>query len=604
MVNQSFQIYSLQDWEQKAEDALKGNLVESLNSETYEYIKMKPLYSKEDVLSVSQYPGQADFRRGYSTLGYLSHDWNISQKIDIKSGVNAKESLLAALQKGQSAIAFDATHMQGSEIKSLIEGIHTEYPLSIELNKNQAEILSAIFSLSECEKITGYVAIDPVAQTAINGGTLKQETYDRWVPVLLSAHKHIPKLRTILINTSVYHNAGGNAVQELAAAMATAVNHIEELLKRGLKMDMIIEKMIFKFSIGSHFFMEISKLRAAKLLWGKVLEAYGVESDKVSMVITAETSSFTKTVYDPYVNVLRSGNEAFAAVLGGIQYLHVSSFNEPEGNLTPFSERIARNTQLILKNEAHLQNVVDPAGGSWYIEALTNELAEKGWALFLQIEERDGMSKVLETGWLQAQIAEIQRNRREDIYTRSRSIIGTNVYANLNEQPKMIEDKKIEKWAGIPQLRLAEPYEELRTTAEKIARMGKKAIVGLICLGELKSHKARADFIKGFFAAGGIHSQKSQSITYTETVLPFIDETKHKHYILCGTNQQYEDALEMITLIKKKHPLVKLYLAGLPELDKQEQFKQAGITHFIHARSNCYEILSSLLSEMEAESNE
>ncbi|MBS4191164.1 methylmalonyl-CoA mutase small subunit [Bacillus sp. FJAT-49705] len=603
MVNESFQTYSLDDWAQKAEEALKGKAVNSLKTKTFENIELKPLYTKEDLehQKISQFPGQADFRRGNNSLGYVTEEWKIAQKIE--NGEEFQEKLLSALDKGQTAIAFNANKIELNDIKALAEKVYTKYPFSVEANDNQSQILSILSNLANCDKISGYIAADPLASAAIQGHAPNNEAYDNWAEAIQSADRTIPNLRTILVNTSVYHNAGGNAVQDLAIALATAVHHIQELLLRGLKLETILSKMVFKFSIGANFFMEIAKLRAARLLWSKVTEAYGAKTEDRKMVITAETSSFTKTVYDPYVNLLRAGNEAFAAVLGGIQFLHVSPFNEPEGEPTSFSDRVARNTQLILKNEAHLEKVVDPAGGSWYIESLTNELAEKAWALFLQIEEKDGIGNALKSGWLHAQIEEVLQRRNEAIFTRKQSIIGTNIYANIHDQP--LKNAKNILTTVIPQIRLSEPFEKLRKTAENMEQAGLKPTVGLICLGDLKAHKARADFITGFLAPGGIHALKSENIGKPELAIQFIKEANLNHYIICGTDKQYEEAaLEIVRLIKDEKRNVKVFLAGRPEKEMQEQLKQAGIDQFIHIRSNCFDILSSLLKEMEVASND
>lgn len=445
MKNETFQTFSLKDWNQKAEEALKGKTINSLNKKTYENITLQPLYTKKDVENkeISSYPGQNDFRRGFSSLGYVSQEWKVSQKVVAHEGESLRENLLSALEKGQSAIAIDADTVDIQNFPVLIEGLFTKYPFCIEMNENQNELLVKLSNLPDCQKVTGYIARDPLAEVALNGKKINKEMYDKYADSIQLADTKLPNLRTVLVNTSVYHNAGANAVQELAFALSTGVHHIQQLLDRGINLETIFNKMVFKFSIGENFFMEIAKLRAAKLLWSKVIEAYEVNSNEHNMVISAETSSFTKTIYDSFVNILRAGNEAFAAVLGGIQYLYVSPFNEPEGKPTFLTERIARNTQLILKNEAHLEKVIDPAGGSWYIESLTNELAEKAWELFQQIEEQEGIEKVLETGWISEQIAEIFKEKSQDIFTRKKSVIGTNVYANLSDSPLEIFESAV-----------------------------------------------------------------------------------------------------------------------------------------------------------------
>lgn len=600
MMNETFDTQILQNWKEKAEEALKGKSIDSLRTNTYEGIELKPLYTSEDVNTkeISQFPGQRDFRRGMNPLGYLTHEWKIAQKIEAEDFVNLKEKLITAFEKGQSALAFSIDNLSVNEFNKVIDELYSKYPFCIDAKGKHLDILNELLKLHNNHAICGYIGSDPLTEAFLMGANLDKAVSIEWTNALKASNQAMPSLRTILVNTSVYHQAGANAVQELAIALSTGVYYIDMLLKLGMKLETILQSMIFKFSIGSNFFMEIAKLRAARIVWAKIAESYGASTDDQIMIISADTSAFTKTVYDPYVNLLRAGNEAFAAVIGGVQYLHVSPFNEPEGRSTSFSERIARNTQLILKNEAHLQKVIDPAGGSWYIESLTNELAEKSWALFLEIDDKKGIVEVLKNGWIQEEIADVFSKREQDTFNRKKSMIGTNMYANLADKPLLVKDK--ETVTSFPQTRLSEPFEKLRIRAVEIQKSGNNPAVGLICIGELKEYKARMDFITGLLATGGIHSVNSESIKNVDSVLKFVKEAGVQHFVLCGTDKQYDEmAVEFTKAINEIYPAKKVFLAGIPTNDKQEQLEQAGVHGFIHLRSNCYELLSTLLSELE-----
>lgn len=614
MIEETFPHQTMEDWKQNAEKTLKGKSVESLSRNTYENIKLKPLYSREDldIHSLSQYPGEADFRRGANAGGYLSEEWKVAQKISASSAAELSEKLRSALEKGQTAIAFHSERIEDlKEINKAVADFYTKYPFSVEVYRNQPQILSELTKLDSSEKISGYIAMDPLAASVcgkLNERSI-EKAYDQCAKTASTAAEKMPKLRTILADSTVYHNGGANAVQELAFATASGVSHLQQLLDRGLSLQDILSKMVFKFSIGSNFFMEIAKLRAARMIWGKVTEAYGASGDEQKMIISADTSFFSKSVYDPYVNMLRAGNEAFAAVLGGVQYLHVSPYNEPEANESPLSDRIARNTQLILREEAHLRKVSDPAGGSWYIEYITNELTKKAWSLFLEIEDLNGMAEALKTGWIQEQISHVLLKRRHDIHTRKQSIIGTNIYANPDDKPlevKMTSGQNTgqSNIQPVPQIRLSESFEALRSASKNLSRNGKQPKAGLICLGPLKEHKARADFIAGFLAPGGIKAVKSDSIEDWESAAGFIKETNLKHYFICGSNEQYDKfALALIKKIIAADLDVSIYLAGLPEERKQQEYTEAGVKEFIHIKSNCYDTLLSLLNELEVASN-
>jgi methylmalonyl-CoA mutase len=462
------------------------------------------------------------------------------------------------------------------------------------------------------------VAADPLSEIPING--LLPDNFlsilNGFSKNLQKVNNHFPNLRTLLVNTTPYHNGGANAIQELGIAAATGVFYLDSLDVDALDAEQIMNKLIFKFSIGSNYFMEIAKLRAARIIWNKIAEAYGVNEHSRGMQIAAETSLFTKTVFDPYVNLLRGGNEAFAAVVGGVQYLHVTPFDQLTGS-NSFSDRIARNVQLLLQEEAHLTKVIDPAGGSWYIEQLTNELAQKGWAFFQEIEAMGGILEALKANWLQAKIADVFEKRKLDIFTRKQSIVGTNVYANLADIfPENIEEAKKPDGSQkedltivitqVPQLRLSQPYEGLRKRADELKKKsGKATSVGLICLGSLKQHKARLDFVRGFLSAGGVMVEASEPIHSVDEAVDFVSKSETKNFCICGTNELYQTlGLEILQTMKAKLADQTIYLAGLPEQDDQVKWTENGLKQFIHIKSNCFESLSSILSEMEVSANE
>lgn len=616
MINEIFPLFSFDNWTQKAEETLKGKSLDTLTRNTYENIKLKPLYSKEDTqkLVVSQFPGYPDYRRGFDSLGYITNDWKIAQTIVATDSKQLQEKLKSAFQKGQSAISFEVSEQFLKDVPKILDHFIKRYPFSLNAKTYQSQLLTEIGNLAEeqgiKEEITGYIANDPIANLVEGGNTFVKTSiiYEQWSDTIRKAAENFPNIKTILVDTTPYHNSGANAVQELAIALATAVNHIRLLTERGLSLEILFSKIVFEFSIGANFFMEIAKLRAAKLLWGKIGDAYGVDIESHKMLISARTSKFTKTKYDPNVNLLRAGSEAFAAIIGGIQYLHVSPYNEPEGDSTAFSDRIARNTQLILREEAYLKKIVDPAGGSWYIESLTNELAEKAWELFLEIDDNGGIIETLKSNWLQEQILTVKTKRLADIFTRKQSLIGTNVYASLMDQPLHLKatikppvskNKQGETIHSLPQERLAEPWEKLRSKSEQLrTQNGVDPAVGLICLGELMDYKARADFITGFLAPGGIQVVNSPLIHTAQAAVTFVKNSRHNYFCLCGSDQTYETlGLILVRELKKQFPGIKLYCAGIPS--NEGEWFEAGVSQCIHVKSNCYQTLLAMLEEME-----
>jgi methylmalonyl-CoA mutase len=599
MKNIRFAPPSDQEWKEKLEESLKGKKYESLLKNTYENIVLKPLYSMEDSTNGAGYPSYSNYKRGIHALGYHSNPWKITQLISYQTVEQLRKNISEALEKGQTAISFKLTKSlldQPEDLERLLSEISPKATLSIQTEGQQKTFLDLLKNHS----VTGFVAEDPFVYLVKNGSLPFElsEYYSNWAKIIQNADENLPKVKTVLVDTTSYHNGGANAVQELAIALATGVTFIEELKTRGIEPDKLFEKIVFKFQIGANFFMELSKLRAARILWDKLGEVYDVPSEKRGMTIFAETSNFTKTLYDPHVNILRSGNEAFAAVLGGVQYLQVHTFNELEA-LTPLAERLARNTQLILKEETFLQNIVDPAGGSWYIESLTNELVEKAWQYFLTIDENGGMIHVLESNWLQSEIAMVLLRRFQDTFTRKQSIIGTNVYTDLQERPKvpvqepdsMNNQPLFHQIKPIKQQRLAKPFEQLRSRAEQL----KNNQIGLICLGELKEFKARADFMAGFLAAGGLQTVRSDG-----DALTFVNQTNLTHYVICSTNELYNElGLDVLKQLKQAHPEIHFYLAGLPDQDIQVKWLDAGIREFVHVKTNCFEFNGFIITELE-----
>lgn len=611
--NQSFPFKSIDDWKEKAEQSLKGKSVDTIQSSTYENIVLTPLYTHEDEQPVPDYPGGEDFRRGIFPLGYITNEWIIAQQISCDSSEDLKDKLEQAFAKGQSALSFEvSTDLLKTAFSNFLTDLYNKYPFAINAKWLQHELLSKLAEqLTDKDNVTGYIANDPLSLFA-KEGAVSEDFLETWLEDIKHAHKIFPSLQTVLIDTIPYHNGGANAVQELGIAAAEGVFYLQRLLDSGMRLETALGKMLFQFSIGSNFFMELAKLRAARILWNRITELYGADRTARGMRISAATSAFTKTLYDPQVNLLRSANEAFAAVLGGVQYLHVDPFDALTGS-NNFSNRIARNIQLILKEEAHLQKVIDPAGGSWYIEALTIQLAEMAWEFFKEIEERGGILQVLKSGWLQGTIADIYEKRNKDSQTRKQSIVGTNVYAKLDESapnkkqpidansffPSGVESKHI--IVSIPHRRLAEPFEELRNKAKRIeSETGCIAAVGMLCLGEVKQHKARLDFMKGFLAAGGVTAHQSKHIFTLEDAKPFVANLATPFICFCGTNEQYEMmGHELLMALIAEFPNRKFFMAGIPEKADQPRWIAEGLSQFIHIKSNCYETVSAILSNLE-----
>jgi methylmalonyl-CoA mutase len=259
--------------------------------------------------------------------------------------------------------------------------------------------------------------------------------YDDMAQLTTWASANAPDLQTVLVRGHPYHDGGGNAVQELAFAIATGVEYLRELQARGVAIDQGAPRIMFAFSLGSNFFMEVAKLRAARLLWAKVVAELGGDGDSQMMRIHARTSSWTKTLYDPNVNMLRSTTEAFSGVLGGCDSMHISPLDEVARVPSDFTRRVARNAHTVLRDEAGLTRAIDPAGGSWYVENLTDRVARSAWDLFREVEKQGGMTKALQAGFPQEQVAAVSAERAKAYAQRRDVFVGTNMYPNAVDEP-------------------------------------------------------------------------------------------------------------------------------------------------------------------------
>ena len=366
----------------------------------------------------------------------------------------------------------------------------------------------------------GLVGADPVGVWAKDGALhISLDTaFDEMAHTVVWAKEQAPELKTVLVSGDVYANGGANDVQEVAYALATAVCYVRQLAQRNIDIHTIAKSMMFTFSMGANFFMEIAKLRALRVLWARIMEAFGAEEADRAVHVHGRTSAFTKTVYDPYVNLLRNTTQAFSGVVGGLNSLEVSPFDQPIRKADDFSRRIARNIQVMLQTEFELRQPVDPVGGSWYVETLAAELCEKIWAEFQTIESKGGIVAALKEGYPQAQVKAVLDERFKNLAYRRDVAVGNNMYANMTEE---LLDPKPENQETLRQKRVAH-IEEYLASAEPDAISKAQAtleasttepgaLIGLIELGALQKLTIRQ--IRKSLDAGDISSETIEPIT-------------------------------------------------------------------------------------------
>jgi methylmalonyl-CoA mutase len=407
-----------------------------------------------------------------------------------------------------------------------------------------------------------------------------------------------PHLKLIGIHGRNFHQAGSTIAQELACSLAQASEYLAELTEAGVPADLIANKISFHLAIGSDYFMEIAKFRAARLLWDRLLESYDVQPiDRPAMYIHGETSRWNQTVYDPYVNLLRSTTEAMSGALAGVDALTVLPFDYAYEVPTDFACRIARNQQILLKEEAHFDKVADPAAGSYYIETLTASIAEAAWKLFQQIELDGGYTESFYTGKIQDAIVSAAMERDRNIANRREILLGTNQYPNPSEEMlsridtgrtrSHIMDAESAEAQPLNVYRAAEEFESLRFDTE---RSGKKPVAFMLTIGNLAMRKARATFACNFFGCAGYAVIDNPGFTTLEEGVKAASDANADIIVLCSSDDEYATLGSAFAELATKVAIP--VIAGFPK-DIMEQLTAAGISHFIHVRSNVLETLNA-----------
>ncbi len=470
-----FPVPSFDDWKKQVEKDLKGESFDKkLITKTYEEINLQPLYTSNDIKDLPQinnFPGFQNYLRGGNVSGYTSRSWEIAQDYNQALPEDLNEALRSDLKRGLNSInivldkptqlGIDADQSKSGEVGKdglSISGVRkmqvlfkdidlTNQPINISCGFSALPI-TLLFTAYANEtrtslmNIKGSITSDPYEYLLTKGDlpiSLNQIFDEMKLATELMIKSNSP-IKTIGVCGLQFNNAGANAVQELAFTIATAVEYLNEMIERGLKADDVTRRIKFTFGVGSFYFMEVAKLRAARLLWNKILEAFSVKEENQKVFIHGKTSQFNQTYFDPFVNSLRTTTEAFSAIVGGVDSIQTNAYDESFNDSDDFSRRLARNTQIILKEESHLEQVIDPAGGSYFVEKLTDDIANAAWKLFQTIEEKGGMLKAIQSGFVQDEIAKIADVRKKDFAKRKSVLVGTNMYANPKEE--MTEVKK------------------------------------------------------------------------------------------------------------------------------------------------------------------
>ena len=601
---------STEDWVAKITADLKGVPFEKkLVWKTGEGFNVNPFYRLEDIeglKTTESLPGEFPYVRGTKK----DNDWKVRQNIEVCCFKAANEKALDILNKGVTALGFviKGDDVNKENIATLLEGI---CPQAVELNFNtclcKAEaligILAEVFQSkgADLEKCYGSVNYDPFKKPLIKGK--ENQNWVESAAAVLKAGAALPKYRVLAVNAFNLNNAGAFITQELGYALAWGNELLAKLTEAGFTVDEVAKNIKFNFGISSNYFMEIAKFRAARWLWAEIVKAYAPACDcACKMHVHAQTSEWNMTIFDAHVNLLRSQTEAMSAAIAGVDSITVRPFDKTYQTPDDFSERIARNQQLLLKEESHFDKVVDPSAGSYYVEVLTNSLADVAWKLFLDVEEKGGFAALANAGEIQKAVNASNEARHKNVATRREILLGSNQYPNFTE----VAAEKIKETASgccggghcgeatitaLDFSRGASEFEALRLATEK---SGKTPKVFMLTIGNLAMRLARSQFSANFFACAGYKIIDNLGFETIEAGVEAAVKAGAEVVVLCSSDDEYATfAPEAFKALAGRAEFV---VAGAPAC--MEDLKAAGIEQFINVKSNVLETLKAFNAKL------
>ena len=589
-----------QEWIDKINVDLKGaDYQKKMVWRTNEGFNMEPFYRKEDLEGMTQInslPGQFPYLRGNKKD---NNQWYVRQNIKAADPKEANAKALDILNKGVTSLGFKipAKELDAAYLDTLLEGIQAE---SVELNFSTcqghtlklAQLLADYFTRKgyNADKLVGSINFDPIEKILTKGKNTTALLEN--IPEIVKAMSAFPHYRCISVNADTLCNNGAYVYQELGYALAWGNEYLNQMTEAGIPADQAAKSIKFNLGIGGVYFMEIAKFRAARMLWAHIVKKYNPQCDcACKMYVNATTTTYNMTIFDSYVNMLRSQTETMSAALANVDAIVVTPFDAPYETPTEFAERIARNQQLLLQEESHFDKIVDVAGGSYFIEKLTQSLAEEAWKLFLAIEEEGGFLAAAEAGTIQNTINETNATRHANAGKRKEFLLGTNQFPNFNEKSEGKSPIKGRQCCGSHQnghecekpfakletSRLASDFEDLRLQTEQAA---KQPVAFMLTIGNLAMRQARAQFSCNFLACAGYKVIDNLGFDSVEEGIEAALKAEADIVVLCSSDDEYAEYA--IPAFKALNGRAMFVVAGAPACS--DDLKAAGIENFIHVR--------------------
>ncbi len=583
-----------QEWLDKITVDLKGaDFQKKMVWRTNEGFSMQPFYLKEDVDKlplVNALPGEFPYVRGNKPK---DNEWHVRQDIKCDDAKNANAKALDILNRGVDSLGFfiPADKVSAEYVEELLEGIYVE---CIEVNFHTcqckslelARILVDYFQKKGVtpEKVEGSISFDPLEKILTKGKDTSAVLAN--AKEMVEILKDYPKFSAIAVNAYKLTNAGAYSYQDLGYALAWGNEYMSQLTEAGVPAELAARNIKFNLGINGVYFMEIAKIRAARLLWASIVSQYTECKESAKMHICAYTTTYNQTLFDSYVNLLRSQTETMSAALGGVDSIVVEPFDLPYETPTDFSERIARNQQLLLKEECHFNRIVDVAGGSYFVEELTASLAQQAWKLFLSVEEQGGFLAEALAGNIQNAINETNTTRHANAGKRKEFLLGTNQFPNFTEKSEgktpvgqccSCSGNEPGNIPAIKTTRLSSDFEALRLSTEAAAKV---PVCFMLTIGNLAMRQARAQFSCNFLAAAGYKVVDNLGFATVEEGVDKALEAGADIVVICSSDDEYAEYA--IPAYKYLNGRAMFVVAGAPACS--EDLKAAGIENFIHVR--------------------
>jgi len=600
-----FNEVSKEKWIEKVVQDLKGaDFTKRLVWNLPDGFSIDPFYMQEDMNGIEYLADFHNLTLNKEDQKEGPRSWIYKEKILIKDDISSNKEALDALAMGANGIEFKLSNGNYSILESLIANIDPcANPISFTNISNPSELfgqyLNVISNTSFNENnIKGSIDFDPL-QALCHTGQLDKEDIDQLAKTI-QLTKGISGFKVLTVNSKQFLDAGASASQEIGYLLSVFVEYIELLSSKNISLEDIVKSLVISIGVGTNFFLEIAKIRAIRILFYHILKSYSYKDFSPDLLfIHSDSSLWTKTIYDPYVNMLRNTTEAMAAVLGGCNSLSIAPFDEIYNQTNSFSSRISRNISNLMKEESYFDRVADPVAGSYYIENLSDKLVSSALNVFKEIESHGGFLESFNTGMIQKNIA-VTRDRKHDLISKRREVfIGTNQYPNISESvnpddvklPEFRENKNVLKTS-----RGAEQFENLRMNTDKYVSIHgeeNRPKVYLSLIGDNKiMRKARASFATGFFGCAGfdvIEGKVSENLTQS---IDLAVQSNADIIVVCGSDDDYlNNGITYASKLKEKSKAI-IVIAGNPE-DKKEELKDAGVIDFINLKTNLIDSLQS-----------